>query len=98
MGPVERVVQFLGQLRAERVHVELALPAPVEHPLDRFATHVADPAGFCRARLPHDEREGVGVHEGGEGPGARAAVVVQVEVARVAPVPFPDPEGLATVA
>lgn len=98
MRPVERVVQLLGELRAEWVHVKLALPAPVEEPLDRLAAYVTDPAGFGRARLPDDEGEGVVVHEGGEGPWARATVVVQVEVAGVASVPFPDPDGLAAVA
>lgn len=93
------MVELLGKLRTERVHVELALLASVEEPVDRFATEVANPVdGFGCGRLPDHEGEGVGVHEGGEGTGARATIVMEVEITSVASESLPDSDGLATIA
>lgn len=97
------MVELLRQLGAERVHVELALLASVEQPVDWFATEVAytvngPGACFGGGRFPDYKGEGVVVHEGGERAGARAAVVVQVEIAGVASESLPGSEGLAAIA
>lgn len=89
------------QLRAERVHVELALFAPIEQPVDRITTDVAYPvdvAGF-RGHLPLEQGEGVVVHgRGVESSRARPAVFVQVEIAPVASQSFTNSDGFATIA
>ena len=42
MDSVKNVIDPLRQLRADWVHVEIAVRAPVEEAVDRFATEVAD--------------------------------------------------------